>query len=63
MQDLSRTAAETMAILADMKADLPESALGTPRWSRLSRLEDLLMRVVAHADVVLSDQRSAQESS
>ncbi|MEC8688128.1 MAG: hypothetical protein VXX57_01430 [Cyanobacteriota bacterium] len=52
-----------MALLADMKADLPESALGTPRWSRLSRLEDLLMRVVAHADVVLSDQRSAQESS
>jgi len=35
-----------------MKADVPDSALGTPRWSRLNRLEDMLLRVVAQADLL-----------
>ena len=51
MENLARTAAETMSILAEMKADVPDSALGTPRWSRLNRLEDMLLRVVAQADL------------
>jgi len=55
MQDLSKTAAETMAILSEMKADLPDSALGTPSWSRLGKLEDLLMRVLAQSDLAWSD--------
>jgi len=55
MQDLSRTAAETIAILSEMKADLPDSALGTPTWSRLAKLEDLLMRVLAQSDLALSE--------
>ena len=52
MENLARTAAETMTILAEMKADVPDSALGTPRWSRLNRLEDMLLRVVAQADLL-----------
>lgn len=52
MDNLVRTAAETMTILAEMKADIPDSALGTPRWSRLNRLEDLMLRVVAQADLL-----------
>ena len=52
MENLARTAAETMSILAEMKADVPDSALGTPRWSRLNRLEDMLLRVVAQADLL-----------
>ena len=40
-----------MAILSgDEKADLPDSALGTPSWSRLGKLEDLLMRLLAQSD-------------
>jgi hypothetical protein len=63
MQDLSRAAAETMAILSEMKADLPDSALGTPSWSRLGRLEDLLMRVLAQSDLALSELGSHRRTS
>ena len=63
MQDLSRAAAETMAILSEMKVDLPDSALGTPSWSRLGRLGDLLMRVLAQSDLALSDLGSHRRTS
>ena len=63
MQDLSRTASETMAILSEMKADLPDSALGTPTWSRLGKLEDLLMRVLAQSDLALSELGSHRRPS
>ena len=49
MKELAKMAAETMAILSDMKADLPESAMGTSSWSRLNKLEDILLRLVATA--------------
>ena len=51
MKDLAKMAAETMAILLDMKADLPESAMGTSSWSRLNKLEDILLHLVATATV------------
>ena len=51
MKELAKMAAETMAILSDMKADLPESAMGTSSWSRLNKLEDILMRLVATATI------------
>ncbi|MBL6739887.1 MAG: hypothetical protein ISP81_07115 [Synechococcus sp. BS301-5m-G54] len=52
-----------MAILSEMKADLPDSALGTPSWSRLGRLEDLLMRVLAQSDLALSELGSHRRTS
>ena len=51
MKELAKMAAETMAILSDMKADLPESAMGTSSWSRLNKLEDILLRLVATATI------------
>ncbi len=51
MKELAKMAAETMTILSDMKADLPESAMGTSSWSRLNKLEDILMRLVATATI------------
>ena len=51
MKELAKMAAETMSILSDMKADLPESAMGTSSWSRLNKLEDILMRLVATATI------------
>ena len=63
MQDFSRTAAETMAILSEMKADLPDSALGTPSWSRLGKLEDLLMRLLAQSDSAWSEDGSHRHSN
>lgn len=49
MDEMVRIASETMSIIAEMRADLPHSALGTPSWSRLNRLEDTVLRVVAQA--------------
>ena len=51
-----------MAILSEMKADLPDSALGTPSWSRLGKLEDLLMRVLAQSDLAWSEVGSHRRS-
>ena len=51
MDQLLRTAAETRGIIAEMRSDLPDSALlGTPDWARLNRLEDTLMRLLAQAE-------------
>lgn len=50
MDQLLRTAAETRGIIEEMRSDLPDSALGTPDWTRLNRLEDTLMRLLAQAE-------------
>jgi hypothetical protein len=48
-RSLDQVAAETMTILQEMRSELPVTALGTPSWSRLNRLEDSLLRVIGEA--------------
>ena len=48
-RSLEQVAAETMIILEEMRSELPATALGTPYWTRLNRLEDSLLRVIGEA--------------
>ena len=48
-RSLQQVAAETMIILEEMRSELPTTALGTPHWSRLNRLEDSLLQVIGEA--------------
>ena len=51
-RSLEQVAAETMIILKEMRSELPATALGTPHWTRLNRLEDSLLRVIGEASSI-----------